>query len=407
MPLTTEQEPSDTKTITYRGMCLIPHERGFRLIHDALIICHSGKIHQIIPAKNSTIPTTHPDCIWIPGLVDAHLHFPQTRITGSASGPLLPWLNESVFPEEARFSDKKYAQAVAKEFCDSLIQAGTTTAFIYSSAHPQATDALFEELDRRGIRGYAGMTLMNRNAPENVLLPTEKARLASIQLIEKWHNHDNGRLQYVVTPRFAISCTSDMLVMASKLSQDYDLWVQTHLSENQDEIDFTLSLFPQSVSYTSLYKDFGLLHNKTIFAHCIHMKASEISLLKEADAVVAHCPDSNFFLGSGGMSLSVMHEQNIEIMLGSDIGAGRSFSIPMTAGRAYDNALISKSPVTPEELLYHSCVSPRKRLRIMNEADFSVFQIDQKQTKKEIIDALLFRHDKVKATATYVCGKKI
>ena len=407
LPHTTEQEPPNTEYSVYRGMCLVPEESGFRLIHDAIITCQSGKIHSISPADNPQIPITHPDCIWIPGLVDAHLHFPQTRITGSASGPLLPWLNESVFPEEARFSDRAYAQAVAKEFCDSLIQAGTTTAFIYSSAHPDATDALFEELNKRGIRGYAGMTLMNRNAPDNVLLCTEKAHDASVNLIKKWHNHDDGRLQYVITPRFAISCTADMLEMAAKLARKYDLWVQTHLSENQDEIDFTMSLFSGSSSYTALYKDFDLLHNKTIFAHCIHMQHEELLLLRDADAVIAHCPDSNFFLGSGGMSIESMRSNNIEIMLGSDIGAGRSFSIPMTAGRAYDNALLQRNVITPEELLYYSCVAPRKRLTLMKEADFSVFQIDHKQTKKEIIDALLFRHDKIKAAAVYVRGQKI
>ena len=125
-------------------MCLIPHERGFVLNHDALITCQDGMIRHIGSAKDSQISTTHPGCVWIPGLVDAHLHFPQTRITGSASGALLPWLNQSVFPEEARFSDRGYAATVAKEFCDALIQAGTTTAFIYSSAHPQAADALLE-----------------------------------------------------------------------------------------------------------------------------------------------------------------------------------------------------------------------------------------------------------------------
>ena len=406
MPHTTEQEPSNTEKV-YRGMCLVPDESGFTLIDDALITCTSGQIQSIEPAQNTNIPTTHPNCVWIPGLVDAHLHFPQTRITGSASGPLLPWLNNSVFPEEARFADRAYAQLVAKEFCDSLIEAGTTTAFIYSSAHPQATDALFEELSKRGIRGYAGMTLMNRNAPENVLLSTKDAHSASIELIEKWHNYDSGRLQYVITPRFAISCTPDMLKMASELARTYDLWIQTHLSENQDEIDFTLSLFPQSSSYTGLYKDFDLLNSKTIFAHCIHMTPDEHMIVKNSDAVVAHCPDSNFFLGSGGMTLEAIKSNGIELMLGSDIGAGRSFSILMTAGRAYDNALLQNYAVSPEELLHSSCVSPRKRLQIMNEADFSVFHIDQKQTKKEIIDALLFRHDKVKATATYVRGQKL
>lgn len=403
----TEPEQFGTNMNVYRGACLIPSGAGFQLITDALIDCSMGAIQSISPAGNTKIPVTHPNCIWIPGLVDAHLHFPQTRITGSASGPLLPWLNESVFPEESRFSDRIYAQVVAKEFCDSLIKAGTTTAFVYSSAHPQSTHALFEELNNRGIRAYAGMTLMNRNAPKSVLLSTEKAYQASVELIERWHNYDNGRLQYVITPRFAISCTADLLQMASELARKHNLWVQTHLSENKEEIDFTLSLFPSSKSYTSLYRDFGLLHHKSIFAHCIHMSEDEWSLIQKENAVVAHCPDSNFFLGSGGMKLDSIRNKDIHVMLGSDIGAGRSFSIPLTAGRAYDNALLTQSTISPEELLYIACVAPRKRLGILEEADFSVFNIAQKTTKKEIIDALLFRHDNTQAVATYVRGQKL
>ena len=404
---TIEQEPHDTNHRIYRGTCLIPSEDGFQLMDDALITCSGGTIQSIAPASNSNIPTTHPNCVWIPGLVDAHLHFPQTRITGSASGPLLPWLNESVFPEESKFAHRDYADIVAAEFCDALIAAGTTTAFIYSSAHPQATDALFTELSKRGLRGYAGMTLMNRNAPQEVLLDTPEAYHASVELIEKWHGAENGRLKYVITPRFAISCTPDLLQMAAELSNKYDLWVQTHLSENQDEIDFTMSLFPSSDTYTSLYEDFGLLHDKTIFAHCIHMQPSEWSLLQKNNVVVAHCPDSNFFLGSGGMDLHSVHTHNIEMMMGSDIGAGRSFSIPLTAGRAYDNALLQQFPITSEQLLFSSCVSPRIRLNIIEQADFSVFPLSHQKTKKEIIDALLFRHDNTHATATYVAGNKL
>jgi guanine deaminase len=405
LPHTIEQEPSDTDQTYYRGTALVPKNRGFILLEDATIICQSGKTISISETTDMDIPITHPNCVWIPGLVDAHLHFPQTRITGSASGPLIPWLNSSVFPEEARFSDNEYARQVAKEFCQRMISAGTTTAFIYSSAHPKATDILFEELDTHGLRAYAGMTLMNRNAPPEVLLNTEQARIASIELIKKWNNKDNGRLQYVITPRFAISCTPDLLEMAAELMETYDLWMQTHLSENKDEIRFTRELFPLSASYTHIYNDFGLLSNKSIFAHCIHLTNSEWKLLASQRAIIAHCPDSNFFLGSGGMSLHKQKEYGVDLMMGSDIGAGRSFSIPLTTGRAYDNALLQEYPINSEELLYTACVAPRKRLGIIDEADFSVLPIQQATQKKHIIDALLFRHDQTTVAATYVRGR--
>ena len=186
------------------------------------------------------------------------------------------------------------------------------------------------------------MTLMNRNAPENVLLSTQDAHRASIELIEKWHDYDRGRLQYVVTPRFAISCTPDMLQMASELARKYDLWVQTHLSENQDEIDFTLSLFHSLHPILDLYKDFDLLHSKTIFAHCIHMTPDEHMLLKNPMRL-SHIVQIAIFW-EVVMSLETFKSNGIELMLGSDIGAGRSFSILMTAGRAYDNALLQNMP---------------------------------------------------------------
>jgi len=407
LPPTTEQEPNDINITQYRGRALLPKEQSFLYIEDALIQCSNGKILSIAPAGNSKIPITHYGGVWIPGLVDSHLHYPQTRITGSASGPLIPWLNSSVFPEEARFSEPKYARSVAIEFCNRLIKAGTTTAFIYSSPHPQATHILFEELENHGIRGYAGMTLMNRNAPDENLLSTSEAYKESIDLIHTWNHRDHGRLQYVITPRFCISCTPELLEMASGLCTDHDLWMQTHLSENRDEIEFTLSLFPDSSSYTDIYHQFGLIHQKSIYAHCIHLEENELKCLAEQQAIIAHCPDSNFFLGSGGMPIQKILRHNISIMLGSDIGAGRSFSIAMTAGRAYDNSLLQNHMLSPETLLYLACVAPRKRLSIMDEADFSVVSVPPGASKKSVIDAILFRHDQCTAIATYVRGQQL
>jgi len=198
-----------------------------------------------------------------------------------------------------------------------------------------------------------------------------------------------------------------MLEMAAGLCKDYDLWMQTHLSENLDEITFTLSLFPEAQDYTDIYYRFGLLHQKSIFAHCIHLSPNELQTIAREKSIVAHCPDSNFFLGSGGMSIQQIQEHNIDIMMGSDIGAGRSFSIPMTTGRAYDNALLKNHSITPEELLFLACVAPRHRLSIMDEADFTVFSVPKGIDKKSIIDSILFQHDNNQAVATYVRGKKL
>lgn len=398
-----------------RGRVLLPNaNNGFDYIPDAIIAIQSGKIQSIEKATPQTqSPITYPNGVILPGFVDSHLHFPQTRITGSASGPLLPWLNTSVFPEESKFSDIEYAQMVAKEFCDHLIRSGTTSAVIFSSSHREAADVLFTEASNRGLKAMIGMTLMNRNAPQSLIHTTEQAKRDSLFLIDKWHNQDHGRLRFCITPRFAISCTPQMLEMAGQLAADHHLWVQSHLSENKDEIAYTMELFPKHPNYLSVYKDFGLLTAKSIYAHCIHLTDQEWRDFIEAGACVGHCPDSNFFLGSGCMPLAKAAKMGAKITLGSDIGAGRTFSMRTIAGRGYDASLMVQDVVSPEHLLYWSTVAGHQHLQFAGglspgqDADICVIKVPHYDNKKQIIDAILFRHDHPEAIATYVRGKKL
>ncbi len=387
------------------------------LIDDAIVELADGRVTAVHPAPaGCATPQTWPGAVILPGFVDTHLHYPQTRVLGSASGPLLPWLNSSVFPEEARFSDPAYAAAVAEEFCDALIGQGTTLAAIYSSSHPTATDTLLRALDRRGLRGVTGVTLMDRAAPANVLLPADDALAANERLGDQWHGHDDGRLALSLIPRFAISCTSELMRGAAAQADARSMLVQTHISENPDEITATRELFPNSDDYLGVYEDHGLASPRLVLAHCVHLTDDEWQRVADGDIAIAHCPDSNFFLGSGCMPLRRALDLGIRVGLGTDVGAGRTFSLRRVAAAAYDASLLTGAVVGPEELLW---LATRGGAMVLGEhdrlgciapgfdADLAVVDVASGLDKGALLDALTFRHDAGPVRATLVRGAEL
>jgi guanine deaminase len=402
--------------MTIRGRMLAPDPREPKLgLHaDALLeIDEAGRIAELCDAPPSCeLPETWPGAVIMPGFVDLHLHYPQTRVIGSASGPLLPWLERSVFPEEARFAEHEYAAAVANEFCAAMIRQGTTTAAIYSSSHLVATETLFAALARRGLRAETGLTLMDRNAPATLRLDADAAMAASAQLFERWHGHDRNRLRLSMIPRFAISCTPALLRAAGEFARAHELTIQTHIAENREEISATLELFPSARDYLEVYEAHGCADARTILAHCIHLSEHEWQRLAQADLAVAHCPDSNFFLGSGCMPLRAALDRGVRVGLGTDVGAGRTFSLRRTAAAAYDAALVLDAPVTPEQLLW---LATRGGARALGhdelgclapgyEADLVAIEVGTELELPALLDALLFRHDAGPVRATMVRG---
>lgn len=342
-----------------RGSVLAPLEdqHAFTLLADALIVIdNDGKISEVStdPDRLAEHDITRPGAVWMPGFVDTHIHFPQTMILGSASGPLLPWLQKSVFPEESKFVDAAYAQAIAKVFCQKMLAQGTTCASIFSSSHPGATDVLFETMHDVGMRGDVGLTLMNRGAPEALLLDTEEAIAACEELVEKWHGADRDRLRFRVTPRFALSCTQDLLEAAGALAARHDLPIQTHISENPDEITATAEAFPDAEDYLGVYEDAGLLRKESLFAHGVWLKDREWDAIARIDAAISHCPDSNFFLASGPMPLKEVKSRDIRMGMGSDIGAGRTFSLRKCCSRGFDASRLTDSETDAAELLWYA-----------------------------------------------------
>jgi guanine deaminase len=405
------------RTLRGRVLCPDPDAPGWTELADGLVeLDAAGRIVAVGPAPaGCAVPETWPGAVLLPGFVDAHLHYPQFRMTGSASGPLLTWLSTTTFPEEARFRDGAYADAVAAELCGALARAGTTMCSLYGSPHPEATDRLFRALDRAGLRAQAGMTLMDRDAPAENLLGPGPALAACREHIARWHGHDDDRLRVVLTPRFAISCTPEMLRGVGALAAELGVPLQTHISENDDEIAYTASLFPDSADYLGVYEDHGCLQPGTLLGHCIHLSDSEWARLVAAGAVAVHCPDSNFFLGSGVMGLGAALDRGARVALGSDIGGGRAVSMRRVAARAYDASLLAGQRVDPGTLLW---LATRGGARAMGAGDLvgcvaPGFEADLVAVDLppggvgDLFDQLLFREDHGPVRATLVRGRTV
>ncbi len=319
-----------------------PELETVRYINDGLMIISGGIIQELdtydkLKYKYPEIPvTSYPGMLILPGFIDIHIHYPQTEIIASSSTQLLEWLDKYTFPAEGKFKDKNYAQKIASFFLDQLLQNGTTTALVLTTVYPQSVDALFEEAELRNMRIIAGKMLMDRNAPDYLLDTPETGYEDSKSLIKKWHG--KGRLLYAITPRFAITSTSEQLHLAGVLKQEFpDVYVHTHLSEQQSEIEKVAQLFPNSKDYLDVYEKFGLVTDKSIFAHCIYLSDSEFERLSQAGSTIAFCPTSNLFLGSGLFPLNRAKSQNnpVKVGLGTDVGGGTSFSIFQTMNDAY------------------------------------------------------------------------
>ncbi len=260
-----------------------------------------------------------------PGFIDLHVHYPQTDVIGSPADGLLPWLENFTFPHEARFCDATYARGVADFFFDELQRHGVTTALTFATSHVASVDAAFEAARERGLRFITGKVLQDRHSPDGVRDQTEQSLIDSEALIGRWHRVD--RLGYAITPRFAPSCTPAQLRGAGELARKYpEVWIQSHVAENLDEVRWARELYPSSSSYLGTYGDFGLLRERAVYAHCIHLSEADRALMHESGAAAAVCPTSNLFLGSGFFDYLAADAAGMRYGLASDVGGGTSFS---------------------------------------------------------------------------------
>jgi guanine deaminase len=269
-----------------------------------------------------------------PGFVDLHVHYPQLDVIASPADGLLPWLETYTFVQEARFGDLAHAQEVATFFLDELQRHGVTTALVFCSSHASSVQALMAQARARGLRLIAGKCLMDRHAPEGVRDQTEASLIETEQLIGRWQGVD--RLGYAITPRFVPSCSDAQLAGAGELARRHpQVWVQSHVAENHDEIAWVRALHPQARSYLSVYEQFGLLRPRSVYAHCIHFDAADRELMRSSGASAAVCPTSNLFLGSGMFDYAASQQAALSYGLASDVGGGTSFSPFATMLAAY------------------------------------------------------------------------
>ena len=286
-----------------------------------------------------------------PGFIDAHAHYPQTGMIASWGKRLIDWLNTYTFPEEMRFGDPDHAAEVAARYLDLLLDHGTTSVASFCTIHPGSVDAIFAAAEARGMAIVAGKTCMDRNAPEGLRDTARTAHDDSERLLEHWHGR--GRARYAITPRFSPTSSPEQLEALGALWAGHpDCLMQTHLSEQTDEIAWVRSLFPDTRDYLDTYERFGLLGPRGIYGHAIHLERREIDRLAETGAAVAHCPTSNTFIGSGLCDVSGMMGRGIPVGLATDTGGGSDFSMLRTMAAAYEVAQLRGAALHPAQLVW-------------------------------------------------------
>jgi len=337
-----------------------------RPIADGAVLVEAGRIADVGEAADLRARHRHAQVhdhgqkLISAGFIDAHVHYPQTAIIASWGKRLIDWLNSYTFPEEMRFSDRAYADEVAGRYLDLVLARGTTTVCSYATIHPTSVDAIFTAAQSRGMRVFAGKTCMDRNAPEGLRDTVQTAYDDSKRLLQKWHGVD--RLSYVITPRFSPTSTPEQLAALGALWREHpDCLMQTHLSEQTDEIAWVKDLFPQSRDYLDTYEAQGLLREGAVYGHAIHLTEREKSRLIEAGASLVHCPTSNTFIGSGLFDMGLA--QSLRVGLATDTGGGSNFSMLRTMAAAYEVAQLRGQSLHPSQLWWLATQGSARALR--------------------------------------------
>lgn len=396
---------------------------------DGLLIVEDGYVAALGDAKqmlgglaDDIELTEHSGKLIVPGFIDCHVHFPQVDIIASHGEQLLDWLARYAYPAEEAFADAEHAHAVAGFFVDELLRNGTTTALVFPSVHPQSVDAIFKAADKRGMRLLSGKVLMDENCPEALRDDPESAYADSRQLIEKWHG--KNRLGYAITPRFAVTSSEAQLKAAGKLAREFpDVHVHTHLAENHDEVELVAKKFPWSRSYLDVYEQLGLVRERSVFAHCLHLDDQDREQLAKLGAAIAFCPTSNLFLGSGLFDLRAARDLCIRTGVGTDVGGGTSLNMFRTLSEAYKVLQLQGQSLPGSRALYLATLGAANALylddRIGNfitgkEADFVVLdysassitrrRLSHCQDITQKLFALIMLGDDRSIAETYVMG---
>ncbi|TLP57605.1 guanine deaminase [Parasedimentitalea maritima] len=326
-------------------------------------ITGTGTLEDMRTLQPTSKVVDHSDKLITAGFVDAHVHYPQTAMIASWGKRLIDWLNSYTFPEEMRFGDRAYADEIANRYLDLTVANGTTTVCSFCTIHPESVDAIFTAAQARGQRIVAGKTCMDRNAPEGLRDTAQTGYDDSKALLQKWHGVD--RLSYAITPRFSPTSTPEQLqAMGALWAEHTDCLMQTHLSEQTDEIEWVKSLFPQARDYLDTYEEFGLLGARGLYGHAIYLEDRERDRLREHGASLIHCPTSNTFIGSGLFDMAGLMAEGHRIGLATDTGGGSSFSMLRTMAAAYEIGQLRGTPLHAAQLMWLATQGSAASLRM-------------------------------------------
>lgn len=401
-------------------------------LSDGLLLVEGARIAQVGDYRSlaSDLAPGTPVIDWrdkliTPGFIDTHIHYPQTDMIASPAPGLLPWLETYTFPTERRFEDPAYAADVARFFIDELLRCGTTSALVYCTVHPGSVDAFFTESAERNLRMVAGKVMMDRNCPEFLRDTAETGGRDSEMLIQRWHGQ--GRQLYALTPRFAPTSSEAQLGVCGELAQRYqDVFIQTHVAENLDEVKWVKELFPGHRSYLDIYDHYGLLRPRAVYGHCIWLDGHDRRRMQETGAVAAHCPTSNQFLGSGLFDFAAAEASHMPVTLATDVGGGSSFSMLQTMNEAHKVARLSGYHLNAERMFYQATEGAAQALGLGGrigtlaagaEADFVVLdpqatpllarRTAQADSLEELLFALAMLGDDRAVAATFAAGRRV
>ncbi len=347
-------------TRAFRGAILsVPDDpaaagkEAIRCWPDGLLVVEDGIVAScgpFDPERAANLAVERLPGLMVPGFVDTHIHYPQTERIASHGEQLLQWLERHIFPAEAAFADRTHSDGIAAFFLDELLRNGTTSALVFATVHAHSVDALFEAALARDMRIISGKTLMDLG-PADLRDDVAGGRAESETLITRWRGR--GRIGYAVTPRYALTSSDEQLECAGQmLAAHPDVLMHSHLAENRSEVAAVAARFPDTSHYLDVYDRHGLVGPRSVFAHCIHMDDRAMRRMGAAGAGIAFCPTSNLFLGSGLFDLAHADRFGVLTGIGTDVGAGTSFSILRTLGEAYKVCQLRGTALDPFRALH-------------------------------------------------------
>ncbi|MEO8837128.1 MAG: guanine deaminase [Herbaspirillum sp.] len=399
------------------------HEDGLLIVNDGKIEA-CGEYGQLHSQLTPDLPLhDYRGKLIVPGFIDTHLHYPQTDIIASPAPALLPWLETYTFPTESKFNDPERARDTASFFLDELLRSGTTTAMVYCTIHPESVDAFFAESERRNLRMVAGKVLMDRNCPKFLRDTAEGGVRDSEVLLKKWHKR--GRQLYAITPRFAPTSSGAQLQLAGELAAAHpDVYLQTHLAENTDEIAWVKQLFPNARSYLDVYDHYQMLRPRSMYGHCVWLDDADRARMVETQSSVAICATSNLFLGSGLFDFKGADNSQLALSIATDVGGGTSFSMLRTMSETYKVARMGGTYLPALRMFYLATLGAARSMRLEgtigslavgNEADFVVLdrhatpllarRTERCDSLEELLFALAILGDDRTVAATYAAGR--